>query len=195
MIRIVIVDDHPAVRIGLKTALEAEPGIVPVGSADSAEQLWPLLYSTKPDVVLLDYHLPGTDGLQICRRVKAEALAPKVVLYSAYAGGALAIPAALAGADRVVGKGIPARELFEVIRETYGGLRALPPIPREHFADASAKLPDEDLPILGMLLDQTPHPEVADVLGIDAPELESRIDRMLGILRFEVPGVEVSPVR
>ena len=131
----------------------------------------------------------------MCRRIKSDALAPKVVLYSAYAGGALAIPAALAGADSVIGKGIPARELFEVIRGVVDGERVLPPIPREQFVEASERLSPEDLPILGMLLDQTPHPEVAEVLGIESSELASRIDRMLGMLRFEVPEIDVGRAR
>lgn len=195
MIRIVVVDDHPALRLGLETALGAEPDIVPVGSAEHPDEVWPLLYSTCPDVVLLDYHLPGKDGLQICRRIKSDAPAPKVLVYSAYAGGSLAIPAAIAGADGVIGKGIPARELFEVIRAVAAGERVLPPIPREHFEEASRRLEAEDLPILGMLLEKTAPAEVATVMGISMTELASRIDRMLGILRFEVPEINVGTTR
>jgi DNA-binding NarL/FixJ family response regulator len=187
VIRIIVVDDHPALRAGLETVLKAEPGIVPVGSADSGLSLWPLLNTTRPDIVLLDYHLPGEDGLTLCRRLKSQALAPKVLLYSAYAGSALAIPALLAGADGVIPKSIPALELFEAIRQVAGGERVIPPVPRELLTDAHRRIEEEDLPILGMALDDTPHGEMAQVLGIDASDLARRIERMIHVLRVDVP--------
>ncbi len=187
MIRIVLVDDHPAIRSGLETVLSAQPDLVPVGTAEDATGVWPLLQTTKPDLVLLDYHLPGRDGLQICRRIKSDALAPRVLLYSAYASSELAIPAVLAGADGVIGKNSPPRELLHAIRAVAAGEHALPPIPQELYEQAAGRIAEEDLPILGMLLERTPAPDVAAVLGVDRQELAHRIDRMIGQLRVEVP--------
>lgn len=187
MIRIVVVDDHPSLRAGLATVLAAEPDIVPVGEAGGAQELMPLLNTTRPDLVLLDYHLPGTDGLQICRRIKSEALAPRVILYSAYAGSELAVPALLAGADGVIGKNIPARELCEAIRSVAGGARALPPVPQQLLTEAGSQLDPEDLPILGMVMDGTPIAEIQTTLGEDRTGLNRRIDRMIARLRVEVP--------
>ena len=117
MIRVVVVDDHPALRAGLRTVLDSEPGIVFAGeSSGSEESVWPILRTARPDLVLLDYHLPRGDGLQLCYRIKSEALVRAVIVFSAYAGAELMLPAKLAGADAVLGKGVPARELFEVIR-------------------------------------------------------------------------------
>jgi DNA-binding NarL/FixJ family response regulator len=189
MIRIVVVDDHPALRAGLETVLRSEPGLVPVGSAERGEELFPLLNRTRPDVVLLDYHLPGSDGLQLCRRIKSDALAPQVLLYSAYAGGALALPAALAGADGVIGKGIPALELFEAVRRVARGERVMPPIPDEDREDAARRLDPADLPLLDRLLDKRPMTEIQTDLGIDRGELLARLDGMIGRLRVEVPEV------
>jgi DNA-binding NarL/FixJ family response regulator len=192
VIRIIVVDDHPALRAGLETVLRAEPGLVPVGAADDGLSLWPLLNTTRPDVILLDYHLPGDDGLTLCRRVKAQPLSPKVLLYSAYAGAELAIPALLAGADGVIGKGIPALELFESIRRVAAGERVMPPVPRELYLDASSRVHPDDLPILGMVLDDTAPADIADVLGLDQKELGIRIERMISALRLEVPEVRTA---
>lgn len=189
MIRIVIVDDHPAVRSGLETVLAAERDLVPVGSAEDAAGVWPLLHTTRPDLVVLDYHLPGRDGLQVCRRIKSEALAPRVLLYSAYASSELAIPATLAGADGVIGKNSRPRELVEAIRIVAGGERALPPVPQELYEAAARRLDAADLPILGMLMDRTPLSEIQAVLGIERVELAHRIDAMIGRLRVDVPQV------
>lgn len=80
MIRVMLVDDHPALRAGLQTVLRAEPGIVPVGAASGEHDLWPLLHRARPDVVILDYHLPGTDGFLLCHKIKAGVLPPAVLL-------------------------------------------------------------------------------------------------------------------
>ena len=127
IIRVAIVDDHHAVRLGLHTALRSEPGLVPAGTAADAAALAPLLYRSRPDIVLLDYNLPDIDGLTVCREIKAEALLPGVILYSAFADGSMTIPAIVAGADGILNKGVPARELFAAIREAVGGGDALPP--------------------------------------------------------------------
>lgn len=179
MIRVAIVDDHPAVRLGLHTALRSEPGLVPVGTATNAAELAPLLYRSRPDIVLLDYNLPDVDGLTICREIKAAALAPGVILYSAFADGSMTVPALLAGADGILNKGVPARELFAAIRDVSRGGYALPAISSEQLQAASTALENEDLPILGMLVDRTPTSEIADTLRIDHATLKRRIGRML----------------
>jgi DNA-binding NarL/FixJ family response regulator len=191
MIRIVIVDDHPALRTGLDTVLAAEPGLTPVGAAGGPIELWPLLNARRPDVVLLDYHLPGgQDGLQLCRRIKGRLLAPKVLLYSAYAGSSLAIPATVAGADGVVGKGIPARELYEAIRRVARGERVLPPIPPELMREATERLEPDDTPILAMLLHDTAMSEIASIVQLDVPAVERRVDEIIARLRVEVPEID-----
>jgi DNA-binding NarL/FixJ family response regulator len=192
MIRVAIVDDHHAVRLGLHTALRSEPGLVPVGTAANAAELAPLLYRTRPDIVLLDYNLPDVDGLTVCRDIKSAALAPGVILYSAFADGSMTIPAMLAGADGVLNKGVPARELFAAIRNVFGGGNALPPISPEQLHAASALLGEEELPILGMLVERTPTSEIADTLRLDRVALTRRIGRMLdqltGSVRPGAPG-------
>lgn len=186
MIRILLVDDHPALRAGLTAVLRAEPGLVPLGTAADEEELWPALNRTKPDVVVLDYHVPPADGLQLCRRIKKQIPAPKVLLYSAYADAQLVIPAMLAGADGVVNKGAPAGELYDAIRTVARGERIMPPMSRELLDAANERLDSADLPILGMSLDGTPEVEIARTLGVSHEELTRRVDRMISRLKVEV---------
>jgi DNA-binding NarL/FixJ family response regulator len=187
MIRILLVDDHPALRAGLTAVLRAEPGLVPLGTASSEEELWPALRRTSPDVVVLDYHLPPVDGLQLARRITCAADPPRVLLYSAYADASLVIPGILAGADGVVNKSAPAAELYDAIRTVARGEPVRPPVTRELLAEAHERLDESDLPLLGMALDGTSEEDMASTLGLSADEVARRLDRMIAALKVEVP--------
>jgi DNA-binding NarL/FixJ family response regulator len=185
MIRIVVVDDHPALRAGLQTVLESEPGIALAGeSAGDEESLWPLLHRAEPDLVLLDYHLPHGDGLQLCYRIKQEVLAPKVIVFSAYAGPELVLPARLAKADGLLGKGVGARELFEAVRRVHRGERLLDD---QSSGDAAARVPEADRALVLMLLDGASEPEAARTLGLQTRDVRDSVLRILGRLRLDVP--------
>ena len=192
MIRILIVDDHPAMRTGLSAVLRAEPGLVPLDAASSVADLWPTMNRTKPDVVVLDYHLPGDDGLVLCRRIKRQLPPPAVLLYSEYADASLMIPARLAGADGLINKSAPANELYDAIRRVARGELVLPPISRELLDAASRDLSPDELPILGMTLDNTPVNEMATALGVDVEDVMHRIDRMIKCLKIEIPAPRVA---
>ena len=182
MISVAIVDDHPAIKLGLHAALESEPGLVPIGAATNAAELAPLLYRCRPDVLLLDYNLPDADGLKVCRDVKSTVTAPFVILYSAFTDDSMTIPALVAGADGILNKGVPARELFAAIREVADGRNALPPVTRDQLLAANAELDEDDLPILAMLVDGTRPRAIAEALRVDEPTIRRRIERILGRL-------------
>ncbi len=189
MIRVLLVDDHPALRAGLFTVLRAEPGIVPQAAVASPSEALAEVERGHPDLVMVDYHLQEGDGLTLCHRLKSRPEPPRVLIYSAYAEARLTIPAMVAGADGVANKAAPAQELFDAIRTISKGGTLLPPVSRELLELASSRLDPDDLPILGMIMDRTSREEIAEVLQIPRPELEERIVRMLGALRIEVPGV------
>lgn len=186
MIRVLIVDDHPAMRAGLTAVLRAEPGVLPLGAVASAGDIPGLVRRTVPDVVVLDYHLPSDDGLAVCRRLKREAPASRVLLYSAFTDAALVVPAILAGADGLLNKGVPAAQLCDAVRSLARGERVLPPVTRAFMEPASGRLEAEDLPILAMLLDGEPLEEVARTLRIDLAEADERLDAMLRRLRVDM---------
>lgn len=189
MIRLLIVDDHPAMRAGLTAVLRAEPGIVPLGAASSEDDLHAMVERTDPDVVLLDYHLPGSDGLKLCRRLKRYNKPPAVLLYSAYADSAMVVPAILAGADGLMNKSAPAPELFDALRAVARGDRVLPPVPRALLESATARVEPEDMPILAMMIDGTSPAEVAEAMRADPRDVSRRIDAMIERLRVEIAAV------
>jgi DNA-binding NarL/FixJ family response regulator len=188
VITVAVIDDHHAIRLGLRTALLSEPGLEPVGSAADAGEAAVLMYRTRPDVVLLDYQLPGTDGLTLCRRIKSDVPAPAVVLYSAFADPAMTVPAIVAGADAIVHKGGQTRELFDAIRHTARGEKALPRVSAPLLEAAGHALDPDDLPLFGMLLNGTPIADIAPAMRLERGELDRRIAGMLNRLKVPVPA-------
>ena len=188
VIRVAVIDDHHAIRLGLRAALLSEPGLEPVGSAATAAESAVLLYRTRPDVVLVDYHLPGSDGLTLCRRIKSDVLAPAVVLYSAFADPSMTVPAIVAGVDAIVHKGGQTRDLFDAIRRTARGESSLPEISEPLLEAAGHALGADDLPLLGMLIHRTAPAEIAATLRIERGELDRRIATMLDRLKAPVPA-------
>jgi len=182
LIRILIVEDHPAVRAGLAALLDAEPDLAVVGLADSAADVWPKLYGGAPDLVLLDYHLPLSDGLTVCSRLKREVPTPRVVLYSAFADEALLVPATLAGADALLPKGAPTHELLAAIRRVADGECLLPVIPPAVLQAMHRRLDPDDVPIVGMALHATPLPDIARVLSLEVSEVSARLERLIARL-------------
>ena len=183
MIKLLLVDDHTAVRAGLVALLRSEPGLVAVGASGSVSGALAAVRGHDPDVVVLDYHLPDGDGLSLCRTLKRLEPAPAVVVYSAYAGSRLALASVVAGADCLVEKGAPADELFEAIREVARGRRLQSATDREQVTLAAEALDADDVPILGMLMERMPHAEIAEALRVGPADVERRIDTMVHRLR------------
>jgi DNA-binding NarL/FixJ family response regulator len=188
MIRVVVIDDHPALRAGLQTVLDGEPGIVYAGESDGSEEsLWPLLRRVNPDVVLLDFHLPKGDGLQFCYRIKQQVPAPGVIIFSAYASPDMMLAAQLAKADAVLNKGVEARELFGTIRAVAAGESALSAPSATALQEAHAHIADPDRAVVGMLLDGTPDAEVARTVGGTVADVRHAVQRTLSALRHSTP--------
>jgi len=187
MIGVFVVDDHPALRTGVAMVVSSEPGLEFVGAAADAETALATVADLRPDVVLVDYRLPSENGLVLCHEVKELDPAPRVVVYSAFPDAALGVPATAAGADGVVCKTAAPDELLDAIRSVARGRPVLPPATPERIRACAGKLEVEDVPIFGMLMDRTPHAEIASTLGLDSRTLARRVSALLS--RLGVDGV------
>jgi DNA-binding NarL/FixJ family response regulator len=180
VIRVLIVDDHPPIQAGLRLLLRSEPGIVPVATAGTGDEAYERATRGDVDVALLDFHLPDTNGIALCQRLRKLPAAPSVLLYSAFADERLALPAVLAGAHGVLSKGAMSERLFEAIRET-----ARDRYSRPAAADAALlgmardRVPLEDLPVLGMAADGTDPSEIGAVLGMSVEDVDERLARIV----------------
>jgi DNA-binding NarL/FixJ family response regulator len=188
MLRIALLDDHPAVLAGLRRLIDSEPDLTVAAVASTAHELAHELDGLRPDVLVLDYDLARNDGLSHCHRIKSRPHAPAVVVYSAYAGPALTVAARAAQADGVVDKAEPVPMLLAALRKVAHGEVVMPPIPRDAFEAAVAKLDDDDLPVFAMLLDREPHDSIAHALRADPAEIVRQAQRIVGRLRPRLRG-------
>jgi DNA-binding NarL/FixJ family response regulator len=187
MIRILVVDDHTAVRAGLMGLLRREPGLVPLDAVATAAEALREARRLEPQLVLIDYQLPDGDGLTLCRDLKQLPGAPRVVVYSAFARPALAVAAKFAGADGMLDKGVEVDAMFEALRAVARGETALPPLAPEMVSRCTARLDPDDVSIFGMVMSGTALADIASVMAIEEDQVEERIRAMLGDLLSEAP--------
>jgi len=183
MLRVALLDDHPAVLAGLRRLIDAEPDLKVAATAASAPDLARELNGCRPDVLILDYDLARDDGLAHCRRIKSRPNPPAVIIYSAYAGPALTLAARAAQADGLVDKAAPVKTLLSAVRRAAGGDIVMSPVAPDAFEAAVARLDDDDLPVFAMLLDREPLESIAEALRADRAEISRRAQRIVSRLR------------
>jgi DNA-binding NarL/FixJ family response regulator len=191
MLRVALLDDHPAVLAGLRRLIDSEPDLTVAAVASTAAELARELDGLRPDVLIID--LARDDGLAHCRRIKSRPRPPAVIIYSAYAGPALTLAARIAQADGVVDKAAPVPSLLAAIRRVADGEAVMAPIPRDVFESAVARLDDDDLPVFAMLLDREPLDSIAQALRTEQADISRRAQRIVGRLRPRLPSHRHDP--
>jgi DNA-binding NarL/FixJ family response regulator len=136
MVGILLVDDHPMVRGGLRAALGAETDWSIVGEAADGTLGLELVAQLRPDVLVLDLQMPGRSGLDVLREVRRIAPATHVILFTMHAEDAYVREALAAGAAGYVLKDADAAELIHAIRVTLQGGRYLSPMLAERTITA-----------------------------------------------------------
>lgn len=117
MITLLLIDDDPLLRQGLRGWLERAPDIIVVGEASTGTEAMTLAHILQPDVVLVDLSMPTTDGIAATNELRATSPHSAVVLLSLYDDATLRARAQAAGTVRVVGKQEGARALLAAIQE------------------------------------------------------------------------------
>src|SRR5690606_27723376 len=126
-IRVVIVDDHEVVRLGLKTLLNRVSDLEVVGEAGSATEAEEGVAATQPDVVIMDIRMPGGSGIEACRVIRSRWPEVKVIMLTSYSDDEAVIGSVMAGASGYVLKQIGTQELVNAIRRVYNGESLLDP--------------------------------------------------------------------
>ena len=175
-LRIIIVDDHEVVRLGLRTLLERHPDFTVVDEAATAKQAVQKTLLLCPDVVVMDIRLPGGSGIDACRKIVEQAPETKVIMLTSYAEDEMLFDAIAAGACGYVLKQIGSDDLIRAI-ETVGKGEALldPALTQRVFArvreaarkeqdEAFADLTDQEMRVLAQVAEGKTNREIAGAM-------------------------------
>lgn len=185
-LRIMLVDDHEVVRIGLRHLLEAEPGLRVVAECGRVKGAMESARMTSPDVVLLDLRLPDGDGLDLCAAIKRERPEVKVIVLTSYMEPTLMMRAIATGADGYVLKESGSTELSKALRlvqsggtffDRIGGRRPGEP---EATPEPSAKLAEATLTghenrLLALVAEGKSNLEIASQMGLSEKSIRNRL--------------------
>lgn len=126
-IRIVLADDHPVVREGLRGMLSGQPDFKVVGEAESGAEAVVLAEQLQPDVILMDLRMPGMDGVAAIEAIRDRMLTTHVLVLTTYDSDADILRAVEAGATGYLLKDTPRQELFRAVRAAAQGESVLAP--------------------------------------------------------------------
>lgn len=134
-IRILLVDDHEVVRVGLKKVLAADPQMVVAGEAATASEAVARAQADRPDVVLMDIRLPDGDGIQACRDILATSPGTRVLFLTSFADDETVLAAVLAGAHGFCVKRMDVESLVQAIKRVADGESVLDPVATQRMLD------------------------------------------------------------
>ncbi len=184
MIRLVVADDHPIVREGLRAVLATARDLDLVGEAADGRQALAAVAAHRPDVLLLDLDLPGLDGREVLAGVRARGWRTAVLLFTAYDSDPRLVRALREGAHGCVLQGAPREELFSAIRAAAAGARTLPRGVGERLlaglqGDGAAALTPRQSEVLALLAEGRTNAEIAQALGIGVRPVKYHVEGLL----------------
>ena len=174
-IAVLIVDDHPLVRQGIRTYLETQRDLVIAGEAASGQEAVDLVTDALPDVVLMDLVMPGMDGVEATRRIRRTSPRTQVVVLTSYHEDAHIFPALKAGALSYLLKDVGPEELAAAVRAAARGEAVVHPRvaarlveelrgARDEAPNVFAELSDREMEVLRLIADGRSNAEIAEHL-------------------------------
>ncbi|WP_250008684.1 response regulator transcription factor [Actinoplanes sp. M2I2] len=181
-IRVLIVDDHPAVRRGLRTFLELAGDLEVAGEAADGPTAIELVERTAPDVVLLDMVLPGMDGVAVLRELARRALAARVLVVTSFTDRARLLPAVRAGARGYLSKDVDPQALVAAVRSVHAGHLLLEPDVAATLLGGPAGTPAltaRERDVLALIADGRSNREIARALVVAEKTVKTHVSSIL----------------
>ena len=187
---ILVADDHPVVRQGLRTFLATQDDLDVVGEAATCTEATKRAAELRPDVVLLDLVMPGGDGIEAARKIRVASPGSKVIVLTSYPDDATVLPALEAGAAGYLLKDVEPQELADGVRRVNRGESLLHPavaprVIREAVgptASAREALTPRELDVLRLLARGLPNKLIARELGIAERTVKTHVSSILAKL-------------
>ncbi len=199
-ITLLLVDDHALVRQGVRAFIETQPDIAVVGESDSGGQAVALCADLAPDVVLMDLIMPGMDGVEATRQVKAISPRTQVIILTSYHEDEHILPAMRAGALSYLLKDVGPEELAQAVRKAARGEVVLHPrvaaqviqalhggAPKPAAAATSPSEPPltaREIEVLRLIAEGRSNHEIADALFVSEKTVKSHVSNILSKLHL-----------
>ena len=197
MIGIVVADDHEVVRAGFAALLDTQPDFTVLGTAADGAAAVRACRELRPDVVLMDVRMPGTDGIEATRQLAAGDLAPKVLILTTFDLDEYVFDALRAGASGFLLKDVTAERLFDAVRVVAAGEALLAPaVTRRLISEfarirrpapaaatpALATLTPRETEVLRLVAEGLSNPEIAARLVVTEETVKTHVSRVLAKL-------------
>jgi two-component system response regulator DevR len=193
-LRILLVDDHEVVRLGVRALIERQPGMEVVGEATTVREAVSQTEQLAPDVVVLDIRLPGGNGLEACRQIKDLRPETRIIVLTSYPDDEVLFDAIACGADGYVLKQIGSDDLIRALEQVGRGESLLDPSVtdrvfakmremREHErAHAFADLSAQEMQILGRVAEGETNREIGAALQLSEKTVRNYVSIILSKL-------------
>jgi DNA-binding NarL/FixJ family response regulator len=181
LIRILTVDDHPLLRKGIASLVNAEPDMKLVAEASNGEEAIDSFRVHRPDVTLMDIQMPSLNGIEAISHIKGEFPDARIIVLTTYTGDAQALRALKAGARGYVLKGHVHRELLETIRAVHSGQKKIPPDIAAELAEHATddELTAREIDVLRLIATGNSNKLIADQLSIGEATVKSHVTNIL----------------
>jgi two-component system response regulator DevR len=192
--RIILVDDHEVVRLGLKALLERHPHFEVVGEAASSREAIELVSNIQPDIVVMDIRLPGTSGIEACEEITRRFPTTKVIMLTSYAEDEMLFSAIRAGASGYILKQIGGDDLIHALEAVGRGEALLDPAVtqmvfqevrravKEEEASAFAHLSQQEKHVLLLVSEGKTNREIAKALFLGEGTVRNYVSSILSKL-------------
>jgi DNA-binding NarL/FixJ family response regulator len=180
-IKVMVVDDHPLMRVGVASIVNARHDMTVVAQTGTGEEAVTLYQEHKPDVTLMDLRLPKMSGVDAILAIRSRNPGARFIVLTTYEGDEDIHRALEAGAQGYVIKGMPYQTLIEALQRVRAGGRFLPPPVARALA---SRMPDSDLSsreqeVLRLLVDGKANKEIATLLGITEATVKCHVSTIL----------------
>lgn len=166
-IRVLLVDDHMAIRMGLMTAMADTPDMEVVADVDDGKEAIEAFRRHRPDVVVLDLRMHGMNGIETIRALRAEFSSVRILVFSNYAKGEEVYQAIKTGASGFVVKEMALDQLLDAVRAVHSGEQHIPPQVAMRIGERLlAQLSPREMDVLRLVASGYSNKEIAAKLGL-----------------------------
>ena len=194
MIRVLFVDDHEMVRIGVSAYLTAQPDMEVVGEADNGKTAIDLALSLRPDIILMDLVMKEMDGIEATRQIIAAWPEAKVIIVTSFLDDEKVYPALEAGATSYMLKTSKASDIADAVRSTFNGQSILEPevtgkmmlkMRQKTKVELHEDLTTREMEILLLMTEGKSNQEIADELFIALKTVKTHVSNILSKLQVQ----------